>query len=262
MNIIVCVKHVPETAEEEIVIANGGKTIQTDDLVFDINECDDYAIEEAVLLKEKFGGEITVVTVGSEDADKTLRKCLARGADRAVRLTDDACEGSDAYATAKTLSRIIKNFPFDLILTGTQASDDNYSQVGVILAELLGINHATMVKKIDIQQGFVKVHRELEGGSQQVLEVNLPAVIAVQTGINEPRYVSIRAIRSAQQKDVQVIDLAYIGLNNEEVGESGSWIHVEELFSPSVDKEAEFLAGNPTEIVANIIKILKDRGLI
>jgi len=262
MDIIVCVKHVPETAEEEIVIDNGGKTIQTADLVFDINEWDNYAIEEAVLLKEKFGGSITVVTVGSEDADKTLRKCLAMGADRSIRLTDDASESSDAYVTAKILSRIIKNLSFDLILAGTQASDDGYAQVGVILAELLGINHTTMVKTIDVQQGFVKVHRELEGGLQQVLEVNLPAVIAVQTGINEPRYVSIRAIRSAQQKEVKVINLEDLGLKNEEVGKSGSWMHVEELFSPSVDKEAEFFAGNPTEIVANIIKILKDRGLI
>jgi len=262
MDIIACVKHVPETAEEEIVIENDRKTIRKEDLVFGINEWDDYAIEEAVLIKEKFGGSITAVTAGSEDADKTLRKCLARGADRAIRLTDDSCKSSDAYAIAKILTRIIKNLPFDLILTGTQASDDGYAQVGVILAELLGINHATMVKKIGVQQKFVKVHRELEGGLQQVLEVNLPAVIAVQTGINQPRYVSIKAIRSAEQKEVKVMGLADLGLNNEEVGKSGSWTQIEELSLPPVEKEAEFLAGNPSEIVTAIIKILKDRELI
>ncbi len=261
MDIIVCVKHVPETAEEEIIIENN-KKIQTADLVFDINEWDDYAIEEAVLMKEKFGGSVTVITVGSENADMTLRKCLAKGADCAIRVTDEAFEGSDAYVTAKILSRVIKNLPFDLILTGTQASDDGYAQVGVILAELLGIIHTTLVKKIDVEQGLVRVNRELEGGLEQILEVKLPAVIAVQTGINEPRYVSIMAIRRAKQKEIRVMGLADLDLKEEEVGKSGSWIHVEEMFSPPVEKEAEFLTGSPDEIVANIVKIFKDRGLI
>ena len=262
MDIIVCVKHVPETAEEDIVIDNGGKGIQTADLVFDINEWDEYAIEEAVLIKERRGGSVTVVTVGSEDADMTLRKCLAKGADRAIRLTDEAFEGSDAYATAKILSRVIKDLPFDLILTGTQASDDCYAQVGVILAELLGITHATLVKKIEVKQGLVRVNRELEGGLEQVLDVKLPAVIAVQTGINEPRYVSIMAMRRVKQKEVRVIGLADLDLKEEEVGKSGSWTHVEEMFSPPVEKEAEFITGSPNEIVENIVKILKERGLI
>jgi len=262
MDMIVCVKHVPETAEEEIVIENDGKKIQTADLVFDINEWDDYAIEEAVLIKEKLGGSITAITVGSEDADTTLRKCLAKGADQAIRLTDKAFEGSDAYATAKILSKVIENISYDLIFTGTQASDDGFAQVGAILAKLLGISHATLVKKIDLKQEFVLVNRELEGGLEQVLEVNLPALIAVQTGINEPRYVSIMAIRKARKKEIKVMSLADIGLKEEEVGITGSWINIEEMFLPPIEKEAELITGSPDEIVSSIIKIFKERGLV
>jgi len=260
MDIIVCVKHVPETAEAEIAIDSSGKGIRTEDLVFDINEWDDYAIEEAVLMKEKHGGSVTVVTVGPEEADRTLRKCLAKGADRAIRLTDKAFEGSDAYATAKILHKTIKDLPFALILTGTQAGDDGYAQVGVILAELLGISHATMVKKIEPKEGFVRVNRELEGGLEQVMEVKLPAMLAVQTGINEPRYVSIMGIRKARTKELKVLGLGDLGLKEEEVGESGSWITVEEMFVPPVEKEAEILTGGLDEMQQRSLKLSGLRG--
>jgi electron transfer flavoprotein beta subunit len=262
MNIIVCVKHVPETAEAEITIDKSGKRVNTEDFVFDINEWDDYALEEAVLLKEKLGGSVTAVTVGSEGADSTLRKCLARGADKAVRLTDEAFEGSDAYALAKILHSAIKNLSYDLILTGTQAGDDGYAQVGVVLAELLGIPHATMVKKIELQEGLMRVNRELEGGLEQVMEVKLPAVLAIQTGINEPRYVSIMGIRKARAKELKVLGLSDLDLKEEEVGESGSWLKVEKMFIPPVEKEAEILSGGLDEIAAKIVETLKARGMV
>jgi electron transfer flavoprotein beta subunit len=262
MEILVCVKHVPETAEAEIAVDVSGKKIKTEDLVFDINEWDDYALEEAVLLKEKLGGTITVITVGPPDADSTLRKCLARGADKAVRLTDPAFDGSDAYATAKILHNAIKNLPFDIIFTGTQASDDGYAQVSVVLAELLGIPHATMVKKVEPKEGFMRVNRELEGGLQEVMEVKLPALLAVQTGINEPRYVSIMGIRKAREKELKVLGLGDLGLKAEEVGESGSLISMEKMFIPPAEKEAEILTGGPEEVAAKIIEILKSKGLV
>ena len=262
MNTIVCVKHVPETAEAEVTIDETRKRIKTQDLVFDINEWDDYALEEAVLLKEKLEGSITVVTVGPEDADETLRKCLARGADKAIRLTDKAFEGSDAFATAKILHRAIQNSPFDLILTGVQAGDDGFAQVGVILAELLGIPHATMVKKVDITEGSARINRELEGGLEQVMEIKLPAVLAIQTGINEPRYVSIMGVRKAREKELKVLSLADLGLEEKEVGESGSWITIEKMFIPPVEKEAEILTGRPDEVATKIVETLKARGLI
>jgi len=262
MDIIVCVKHVPETAEAEVTINETGKRIKTQDLVFDINEWDDYALEEAVLIKEKHGGSITAITMGPEDADETLRKCLARGADKAIRLTDKAFEGSDAFATAKILHKAIQNLPFDLILTGAQAGDDGYAQVGAILAELLGIPHATMVKKVDVKEGLVRVNRELEGGLEQVMEIKMPVVLAIQTGINEPRYVSIMGVRKAREKELKVLSLADLGLEEEEVGESGSWITIEKMFLPPVEKEAEILTGGPDEVAAKIVETLKARGLI
>ena len=262
MNIVVCVKHVPETAEAEVTIDESGKRIKTGDLVFDINEWDDYALEEAVLLKEKLGGSITVITVGPEDADETLRKCLARGADRAIRLTDKAFEGSDGFATAKILHKAVQNLPFDLVLTGAQAGDDGFAQVGVVLAELLGIPHATMVKKVSVTEGLVKVSRELEGGLEQVMEIKLPAVLTIQTGINEPRYVSIMGVRKAREKELKVLSLTDIGLEAGTAGESGSWIRVEKMFIPPVEKEAEILTGGLDEIATKVVETLKAKGLI
>ena len=262
MDIIVCVKHVPETAEAEIRIDATGKTVEKAGLVFDINEWDDYALEEAVRIKEKSGGTVTAITVGPEDADSTLRKCLARGADKAIRLTDTKFGGSDGYAIAKILHSTIKGFSFDLILTGALAGDDGYTMVGPILAELLGISHATMVKKIEFSDGVAKVNRELEGGLEEKVEVKLPAVLTVQTGINEPRYVSIMGIRKAMQKEIKVLGLVDIGLSESEVGETGSWIKVEKMFVPPVEKQAEFIKGSPEEVAARIAEILRSRGLI
>jgi len=262
MDIIVCVKHVPETAEAEISIDKSGKRIETADLVFDINEWDDYALEEAVLLREKLGGSVTAVTVGSEEADSTLRKCLARGADRAIRLTDEAFEGSDGFATAKILHSAIKDLPHDLILAGALAGDDGYSQVGVTLAELLGIPHATMVKKIEPTGDNVRVNRELEGGLQELVEVKLPALLTIQTGINEPRYVSIMGIRKAKKKEIKIFSLSDLDLEENNVGESGSWTTVEKMFMPPVEKEAEILEGSPDEVTSRISEILRAKGLI
>ena len=262
LEIIVCVKHVPETAEAEIKIAPTGKTIEKTGLVFDINEWDDYALEEAVRIKEKFGGMVTAITVGLEDADSTLRKCLARGAEKAIRLTDPKFEGSDSYAIAKILHNAIKGLPFGLILTGALAGDDGYTMVGPILAEMLGIPHATMVKKIEVGDGVAKINRELEGGLEEKVEVKMPAVLSIQTGINEPRYVSIMGIRKAMQKEIKVLRLADIGLSESEVGETGSWIKIEKMFVPPVEKQAEFIKGTPEEAATKIAEILKSRGLI
>jgi electron transfer flavoprotein beta subunit len=261
-DIIVCVKHVPETAEAEIKIAGNMKSIEKTGLVFDINEWDDYGIEEAVRLKEKHGGTVTVITMGAEDADSTLRKCLARGADKGIRLTDPKFEDSDSHAIAKILAKAIKNLPFNIIIAGTQASDDGSSDVGPILAKLLGISHVTMVKKIDINGQVVRVKRELEGSLEEVVDVKLPAVISVQTGINEPRYVSIMGIRKAMQKEIKVLGFTDLGLNENEIGEAGSGIKIDKLYVPPVEKQTEFLKGTPDEVAAKIVGIIKAKGLI
>jgi electron transfer flavoprotein beta subunit len=262
LDIIVCVKHVPETAEAELKIDASGKNVEKTGLVFDINEWDDYALEEAVQIKEKQGGTVTAITIGPEDSDSTLRKCLARGADTAIRLTDPRFVGSDAYAVAKILYNVIKNLHYDIILTGMQAGDDGSAAVGPILAEMLQIQHATMVKKLELSADMVKVNRELEGGLEEQNEVKLPALLSVQTGINEPRYVSIMGIRKAMQKEIKVMSLADTGLAESDVGSTGSWLRIEKLYVPPVEKQAEFLTGSSDEVATKIAEILKSRGLI
>ena len=262
MDIVVCVKHVPETAEAELKIDQTGKAIEKTGLVYDINEWDDYALEEAVRIKEKQGGTVTAITIGTQDTESTLRKCLARGADTAIRLTDSKFENSDAYATAKILHSIIKTLHYDLILTGMQAGDDSSAMVGPILAEMLNIPHATMVKKLELATGTAKVNRELEGGLEEQLEIKLPALVSVQTGINEPRYVSIMGIRKAMQKEIKVMGLTDTGLTENDVGIAGSWISIDKLYVPPVEKQAEFFKGTPDEIATKITAILKSRGLI
>ena len=262
LDIIVCVKHVPETAEAELKIDASGKAVEKTGLVFDINEWDDYALEEGVRLKEKVGGTVTAITVGTADSDSTLRKCLARGADKAIRLTDPKFEGSDGYAIAKILHSVIRKLHFDLILTGLQAGDDGNAAVGPLLAEMLRIPHITMAKKIELGTGVAKANRELEGGLEEIVEVKLPALFAVSTGINEPRYVSIMGIRKAMQKEVKVMSLADTGLTENDVGPTGSWIKIEKMYMPPIEKQAEFLKGNPDEVAAKIAEIIKSRGLI
>ena len=259
MDVIVCVKHVPETAEADIKIDPAGKSIEKTGLVFDINEWDDYALEEAVQIKEKLGGTVTAITIGSEDTDSTLRKCLARGADNAIRLTDPKFEGADSYAIAKILHKAIEDLSFNIILTGALAGDDGYTATGPILAELLGISYVTMVKKIEFNGDIAKVNRELEGGLEEIVEVRLPAVLTIQTGINEPRYVSIMGIRKAMQREIKVLGLADVGLKEDEIG---SWIKIEKMYVPPVEKQAEFLEGNPDEVAKKIAELLKARGLI
>jgi electron transfer flavoprotein beta subunit len=262
LDIIVCAKHVPETAEAELKIDATGKSIDKTGLVFDINEWDDYALEEAVRIKERQGGTVTAITIGGDDSDSTLRKCMARGADKATRMSDPKFMGSDGYAVAKILHSAIKNMRYDMILTGMQAGDDGSAIVGPALAELLGIPHATMVKKIELGTGVAKVNRELEGGLEEQVEVRLPALFSVQTGINEPRYVSIMGIRKAMQKEIRIMTLADTDLTENDVGPRGSWTTLEQMYAPPASKQAEFLKGSPEDVAVKIAEILKSRGLI
>lgn len=251
MNIIVCIKRVPDTAEAAVNIDSSGKDIVKDRLTFDINESDNYALEEAILLKEKLGGTVTIVSVGPPESEDTLRMGLAKGADTAIRITDEKFTETDGFAIAEILKTAIKNLDFDLILTGCIATDDGASQVGPTLAELMDIPHATLVTKIDVNNGVVRVHRELEGGLTEVFDIKLPALFAIQTGINEPRYASLIAIRHAAAKEIKVLDAGELGI--EEVSFKTK---VESLFRPPVAKHAEILQGTPEEVSTKLAQIL------
>ena len=260
MNIIVCVKRVPETSEADITIDKSGKDIDKSGLAFDLNEWDSYAIEEAIQLKEKLGGTVIVLSVGGEDSNESIRKCLAMGADDALRLTDAAFHGSDGFATAKILAEAIRKYPFDLILTGAQAEDDGYGQVGTTVAKLLGVPYASLVNHFEVKDKKVKAHRELEGGLEEVYEIDLPALLTIQTGINEPRYVSIMGIRKVAKKEIKVMGASDLNLKPEEVGLSGSHIQLEKVFFPSVSEGAVMIEGNPEEVSMKVLDIIKDKG--
>ena len=262
MKIVVCVKVVPDTTASDLVIAEDKRSIKKQGVIYQINEADNYALEEALRIKERFGGSVTVVTVGGQETTEQLRICLAKGADSALRLDDARFAGSDGLATARILCAAIKDMSPDLVLTGCVASDDGYGQVGVQLGELLGYNHATLVSQIQITNGKVEVRRELEGGLGEILEVELPAVLAVQTGINEPRYASFRAIKEAMKQEIKVLGLVDLQLDEHNVGEAGSGIRIEELFVPSAEKMAQMLDGSLDEVTDKLISILKERRLI
>jgi electron transfer flavoprotein beta subunit len=262
MDVIVCIKRVPEVAEVDLQVDPTGKGIKEGDLVFSLNDWDNYAVEEAVRIKEKQGGKVTAIMVGPEESEDVLRRALALGADEAVRVTDPAIEGSDAYAIAKVLAAVIKDIPYDVILTGVQANDDGYAQVGATLAELLGVPHATLVTAMEINEKRAKVHRELEGGMEEVLECALPALFTIQSGINEPRYVSIMGIRKVAQKEIKVLDLTTAGLSPGDVGAGGSMILIERIFPTPVGEGAEILTGSPDAVAAKVADIFVKGGVM
>ncbi len=261
MDIVVCVKRVPETAEADLIVDGTGKDIEKAGLVFDINEWDNYAVEEAVLLKEKHGGSVTVISVGPEEANETLRRALAMGADEAIRLTDPAFSGSDGYAIARILCQAIQPLNYDLVLTGVQAEDDGYGQVGPTLARMLGISHAAVVNGIEeIEGGRARVRRELEGGLEETLDLGLPAVLTIQSGINEPRYVSIMGIRKVAKKEIKTHGLGELTMKPEDAGEAGSNTLIEKVFLPPVGEGAQMLEGTTDEVADRVVALVKEKG--
>jgi len=257
MDILVCVKKVPDTADAEIVLRSDGMGIEEEDLAFGINEWDNYAVEEAIRLKEEHGGKVTIVTVGGDDDEDVLRRCLAMGADEAFRIDSSQFVESDPYQIARGLAAFVKNKEFDLVLTGSMAGDDSFTMVGPLLAGFAGWPHATLVTSIKGKGGSLEVTRELEGGLEEVLEIDLPAVLTIQTGINEPRYVSIMGIRKVRSKEIPVLGLGDLGLSAEEVGESAVVLKLEKFLRPPEGKEAEIIAGSPADIAEKILELVK-----
>ena len=253
MNIIVCVKRIPKTAEADLFIEKDGKGIRKDNLVFTLNDWDSYAVREAALLKEKQDGTVMVLTVGSEESKEVLTRCLAMGADRALRI--EVPESADANLISKILFQTIKNKPFDLILTGVQAEDDGWGQVGVALARRLGLPHAAIVNRIEINGGKALVKRELEGGIEEILEINIPAVLTIQTGINEPKYVSLAAILEAEDKEMKETTLEEIGIVEREPLD----VTTDQVSFPPIGKMAEMLKGSPEDVVVQLTEIIKKK---
>ena len=260
MEILVCVKRVPDTAENEIEVKSDGTDIERDDLVYSVNEWDNYAVEEAIQIRDNVGGSVTVITVGDEESEEVLRREMAMGADKGILLSDDAFEGSDGKGLAGILKAEIEKGNYDLILTGAQA-DDGAGQVGGMLAAMLDLPYASLVNSIEvIDDKKMKVGREIEGGNQEMNEIDLPCVLSIQTGINEPRYVGIRGIRKVASLEIPVHGASDIGISPDSVGEAGAKVKRVDYFMPELGEGAEILEGSMEEIAEKLVELLKAKG--
>jgi electron transfer flavoprotein beta subunit len=260
MNILVCVRRVPDTSENEINLNSDGTDIEREDLVYSINEWDNYAVEEALQITSRTGGEVTVVTVGDEDDEEVLRREMAMGAKQGVLLSDAVFLGSDAGGIATILKAYVKRDAFDLILTGVQAEDGG-AQVGGMLAALLDYPFASLVTSIEvIDEKRLKVTREIAGGNKEVSEIELPCVLSIQTGINEPRYVGMRGIRQVASVEIPILGASDLELHANEVGERAAKVKRSDCFVPETGKGAEILSGEREGIAEKLIELMKKRG--
>ena len=260
MEILVCVKRVPDTSENEIEVNRDGTDIERDDLVYSVNEWDNYAVEEAIQIRDKVGGNVTVVTLGEEEDEEVVRREMAMGADIGVLLSDDAFNGSDGKGIAAVLKAEVEKGNYDLILTGAQ-SDKGAGQVGGMLAAMFDWPYASLVNLLEvIDDKKIKVGREIAGGNQEMNEINLPCVLSIQTGINEPRYVGIRGIRKVASLEIPVHAAGDLGIAADAVGESGARIKRLDYFVPDPGEGAEILEGSTDEIVDKLVELLKAKG--
>lgn len=261
MKIAVCIRRVPDTAEAEVKVDDTGKDIIRDRLVFTINEADNYALEEALLLKERHDAEVTLVSVGPGESEEVLRMGLAKGAASAVRIDDSGLAGSDAVCLARVLAAYFKKNEFDLVFTGCIAQDVEDSQVGPALAQFLGWPHAAYVVQLEVQDGKIEVRRELEGGFLEVKEITGPCIVSIQTGGNTPRYASILGIKRARSKSLEDLDPEALELEPGDLGEAGSLTGLVKLYVPEVESAAEMIEGNVNEKATRAAEILKEKGL-
>ena len=260
MEILVCVKRVPDTSENEIEVNRDGTDIERDDLVYSVNEWDNYAVEEAIQIRDNVGGSVTVVSVGDEEAEEVVRREMAMGADKGILLSDDTFEGSDGKGVASIIKAEVEKGNYDLIMTGAQA-DEGAGQVGGMLAAMLDWPYASLVNLIEIvDDKKIKVGREIAGGNQEIYEIDLPCVLSIQTGINEPRYVGIRGIRKVASMEIPVHGTSELGIDPESVGKSGAKVKRLDYFVPELGEGAEILEGSADEIIDKLIEFLKAKG--
>ncbi|MFB6082421.1 MAG: electron transfer flavoprotein subunit beta/FixA family protein [Halanaeroarchaeum sp.] len=262
MKILVTVKEIAEVADD-FEIADDA--IDETYLEYDLNEWDDYAVEEGVQLAEAdLADEVVTATIGPERSEETIRMALAKGADRAIRVWDDAIEEQDILdveTKARIFAAIVEEEEPDIVLTGVQANDDSFGATGVALAEMIDYEWAAVVNGLEIEAdaGVAHARRELEGGVEELVDVDLPAVFTIQTGINEPRYASLRGIRQAQSKEIASKSLGDLGLSAED---ARSALGLREMFEPEAEGEAEYLEGDPGEQAGQLAEVLQEAGVI
>ena len=259
MEILVCVRRVPDTSENEIKLNADGNDIERDELVYSVNEPDNYAVEEALQIRDRVGGTVTVVTVGSEEDEEVLRRELAMGANQAVLLSDDAFGGSDGRGVATILKEFVRKGHYDLILTGVQA-DDGAGQIGGMLAAMLDHPFASLVNSITVENGKLRVGREVEGGNREINEIDLPCVLSIQTGINEPRYVGMRGIRQVASVPIPTLGSTGVGVDPGAVGQCAAKVKRVDYFVPALGRGAEMLEGSREENAEKVLELVGAKG--
>jgi electron transfer flavoprotein beta subunit len=250
MKIIVCIKQVPER-DAQVRIDSSGKWIEEADLQFAMNESDAYALEEALQLKEKHGGEVIVLSAGPERAGTTIREALAKGADRAIQVESDDLNQRDALGVAQLLAAAAKQESPDLVLTGLQSDDLGYGQTGVIMAELMGLPHASLILNVEKTDGGITVKRELEEGWFQNIELLLPAVLMIQSGGTKLRYATLMGIKKAKTKELRKISAAEL------VQASAPAARLDEITLPHKQKSTQIIAGSAKEAATTLVEKLK-----
>jgi electron transfer flavoprotein beta subunit len=251
VKILVCMKQVPQK-DAPLKLNESGTWIR-EDVSYEINEPDAYALEEALRQKEKHGGEVAVITAGPARAQQVLREALAKGADRAIHLEDNGFVGLDALSTARALATAIKEEQFDLIFTGLQSDDYGFAQTGVILAELMGWPHATIIMQIEKNDSGIRVKRELEAGYFQFVDMPIPAVLTIQSGINKLRYATLIGIKQAKNKPLRKVTLAEV---QQAIGSNLQ--KIERIYIPQKTKKTEYLEGPPAEIAKQLVDKLRN----
>jgi len=248
MNIILCIKQVPA---KDAPLTLAGNWIRESDIGFEMNEPDSYALEEALRLKEKHGGEVIALSLGPERVKQTIKEALAKGADRGIHIADDNFAQLDPLGSAKVLAAAIASQKIDLVLTGLQSDDHGFGQTGVLLAGLLNLPHATLIMQIEVLDGRLKLKRELEAGWFQWLECPLPAVLSIQSGINKVRYATLKGIMAAKKKEIAVVTRESLGVVIDPTQK------IEKIYVPAKTKKTEFLTGTPKEAAAKLVERLK-----
>jgi electron transfer flavoprotein beta subunit len=260
VEILVCARRVPDTSENEIELNSTGDDIDRDELVYSINEPDNYAVEEALQIVARVGGNVTVVTVGAEDDEEILRREMAMGANHGVLITDDAFAASDGRGIASILKAFVQKGNYDLILTGVQAEAGG-AQVGGMLAAMLDYPFASLVNSIEVLDSRkLKISREIEGGNKEISEIDLPCVLSIQTGINEPRYVGMRGIRAVASVSIPTFGASDLGVDPGTVGEVAAKVKRVDYFAPELGKGAEMLSGSREENVEKVLELVAAKG--
>jgi electron transfer flavoprotein beta subunit len=252
MKIAVCIKQVP-TREWQPRLNDDKTWIREGDASFEMNEPDAYALEESLRLKEKHGGEVVVCSAGPARVAQVIREALARGADRAIHVEDDSLASADAFVTSAALAAAMRDEKFDLVLTGLQSDDQGFAQVGVIMAEILGLPHATIIMEVNVDGSALRVKRELEGGWFQWVAMPLPAVLTIQSGINQLRYATLKGIMAAKKKEIRKAAAA---------GGAAAKQKIVSLYVPEKGKKTQIIPGSPAEAAKELVRRLREEARV